>query len=69
MDPEAFDTVIHWRRPESFFENEIEGKNKIQIFQNEIEPTDIKQGSLGNCWLMSALSSLAERPDLVKAFN
>ena len=70
MDPSAFETVVQWRRPESFMETDSikEGKSKnsgIQIFHNEIEPTDIKQGSLGNCWLMSAISSLAERPDLV----
>ena len=53
------DTVIQWRRPNEFF------KGDYQIFDN-IEPNDIKQGKLGDCWIMCALASLAERPELVE---
>ncbi|OMJ74294.1 hypothetical protein SteCoe_26816 [Stentor coeruleus] len=53
------DAVIQWRRPEEFFNGDF------KIFDN-IEPNDIKQGKLGDCWFMCALASLAERPELVE---
>ena len=52
--------MVHWRRPSEFFEGEY------KVFQGQIEPNDIKQGELLDCWLMCTLASLAERPSLVK---
>lgn len=57
----SLESGVHWRRPSEFFNGE-----NFEIFDREIEPNDIKQGSLGDCWFMCALSSLSERPDLVK---
>lgn len=54
------DTAIHWRRPLEFM------TGTYSVFHGEIEPNDIKQGKLGDCWFMCALSSLAERPELVR---
>lgn len=53
-------TAVHWRRPKSFF------KGNYSVFLDNIEPNDIKQGQLGDCWFMCALASLAERPALVE---
>ena len=46
--------------------NENEGLNAPEVFYKKIEPNDIKQGQLGDCWLMCALGSLAEMPYLVE---
>ncbi|CAG9310137.1 unnamed protein product [Blepharisma stoltei] len=53
-------TAVQWRRPKSFF------KGNYSVFLDDIEPNDIKQGQLGDCWFMCALASLAERPALVE---
>lgn len=55
----VIDTVIQWRRPHEFLPGDF------KVFDT-IEPNDIKQGKLGDCWFMCALASLAERPELVE---
>ena len=35
------------------------------LFYGKIEPQDIMQGGLGNCWLMAAIACVAEFPDLI----
>jgi len=37
-----------------------------QIFVNNIEPDDIIQGSLGDCYFLSAIAALCKFPDLIK---
>lgn len=44
--------------------SDIEGKN-VAIF-NGIDPNDIIQGELGNCYYLSAVSALAEFPKRVE---
>ena len=67
VDTSNFDTVIHWRRPEDFMIiDESRGLRKPTVFYDTIDPSDIKQGVLGDCWFMSALATIAERPSLVE---
>lgn len=40
--------------------------DKVHIIQNGIEPEDIFQGSLGDCYFLSSISALAEHPSRIK---
>jgi len=54
-------TKLSWMRPEDFFK----GK-QFKLFQDAIECSDVNQGSLGNCYLISIIAALSERHDLIK---
>ena len=64
--------VIHWRRPEEFIQNELNENNDfdmdLRVFNRDKEPdpNDIRQGLIPCSHLDSALSSLAEKYNLIK---
>ncbi len=48
-------------RPHQFL-----SKHEINVFEGGIEPNDILQGKLGDCYFLCALSSMAENEDRIK---
>lgn len=60
-NPESpFPEAIEWRRPKDIWKGE-----NIKVFGGGIDPNDINQGALGDCWFLSSMAAVAENPDLV----
>jgi len=38
----------------------------MKLFEGEIEPKDVCQGQVGNCWLIAAMACLAEHPGAIR---
>lgn len=51
-------TLIKWKHYSDLFENP-------KLFAGSIEPNDIRQGSLGNCYFLCALACLAEYTNMI----
>ena len=52
---------IKWERVENIFMS-----SDYQVFYDKIEKEDIIQGNLGNCYFLSAISSLCKYPKLIE---
>ncbi|XP_050307838.1 calpain-D-like [Anthonomus grandis grandis] len=57
---------IKWRRLKDIVVEEMEIDLPWAVFRMP-QPSDISQGVLGNCWLLSALAVLSEREELLRA--
>ncbi len=50
--------VIKWKKASSKYPD-------VKIFVDKIEPYDIKQGFLGDCYFLAGVAAIAERPDRI----
>lgn len=56
--------VRQWRRPHEIVTDS--GTNVPWVVFRDPRPSDITQGILGNCWLLSALAVISEKPELLQ---
>ena len=56
----------NWKRADEILSLNKESKGKLEIFHGNIEPSDIRQGELGDCYFLSVLSILAEHPNRIR---
>ena len=69
-DPEIQDLYRQWSDIKWIRADEIpclnDDEGHLQVFAGKIEPNDIQQGIIGDCYFLSVLSVLTEKPDRVK---
>jgi calpain-15 len=62
------DKEVEWQTSKQIFNiaDDAEAEDKQKLFEDKIEPSDVAQGQLGNCWLISAIACLAEFPGAIQ---
>lgn len=69
---EEVDKEIEWKRGNQICSvtevtgGETDAVQHVRLFSGKIEPSDIGQGQLGDCWLMTALACLSEFPGAIQ---
>jgi len=58
----ASDTIVEWKRPEEI----CPPPDEPVMCRDGATSGDVKQGAIGNCWLMGAFLILGTRPQLLK---
>ena len=65
------DKEIEWQRAVAFFESKLTAQQskegvRVKLFEDGVEPKDVAQGGLGDCWLISALACMSEHEGLLR---
>jgi|EP01043_Picozoa_sp_COSAG02_P003227 calpain-15 len=58
--------AISWARAQDLDARRSRQGLAWHVFNGDPRPSDVSQGMLGDCWLISALAVLAERPQLLR---
>ena len=65
------DKEIEWQRAVAFFESKLTAEQskegvRVKLIEDGVEPKDVAQGGLGDCWLISALACMSEHEGLLR---
>jgi Calpain family cysteine protease len=56
--------VVEWMRPEEALKSG--DSDKVAMVKNGMKPGDVKQGTLGDCWLLGSFMVLGTHPELLQ---